>query len=93
MKNLHCAILGAGLAATVSVWAQTTAPGASNASPKVPVDPGAVIVPPKTDPEATKKPPEGIDPGIMNSTGKVDKKQQREAAKKAGRKTRPAKVP
>ncbi len=43
MKNLHIAIPGAALALIVSVWAQTTAPGASNASPKVPVDPGAII--------------------------------------------------
>jgi hypothetical protein len=61
-KNMIAGLVFAqSLAFAVQAWAQTGKPAAA---PKEPIDRGAITVPPKSDPAAVKKPPEGMDPEI-----------------------------
>jgi hypothetical protein len=61
-KNMIAGLVFAqSLAFAAQAWAQA---GNRAAPPKEPVDPGAITVPPKSDPAAVKRPPGGIDPEI-----------------------------
>lgn len=62
--------LVAGTMAVASLFAATSepAPNSGEAPPnKLPMDPGSIVVPPKTDSSAVKTPPLNIDPGIAKS--------------------------
>lgn len=73
MKNLHIAIVGTLLSLSTFSTAQTPALDAENSSPRTPIDGGAIIMPPKTDTEAVRKPPQNPGPGITVQKAKPDK--------------------
>lgn len=54
----------------------------SDSSRKVPGDPGAVVVPPTTDPESIVKPPKHVDPEIDDATKGVDRKNREKSREK-----------
>jgi hypothetical protein len=92
LQIMLCALL----AAPVVTVAQTAAPAQPSSSmktapgPAAPGDPGAVVVPPKTDSAAIATPPKNVDPGIDAATEGVDaKNQQKSQEKKKGKLKKP----
>jgi hypothetical protein len=63
-KSVVAALMWTWLAA---VGAQTVAPDVKPPSPKSSVDPGAVVIPPKTDSPTLRKPPANMDPGMVET--------------------------
>ncbi|MDB5765135.1 MAG: hypothetical protein JWQ21_4130 [Herminiimonas sp.] len=99
MKNLCMTLTTGLLLMSVSAWAQMGIPDKSDPSVKTPSDPGiqknpdsspppsdpgSVVVPPKTDPEAIITDPakKNIDPGITGATKGIDKENRKKSEDK-----------
>ncbi|HZW11969.1 MAG TPA: hypothetical protein VFF81_02095 [Noviherbaspirillum sp.] len=62
----------------------------ASSEPRTPVDGGAIIIPPDTDPKAVKPAPKNIDPGVIKpAPGNVERGMEPDAGAQAEKKVRP----